>query len=90
MTQALPENTQSQVKTLLLELQQDVADYRRLEGILLEQKTLLIQHDSDGLQQLNQKQEPLLAQLAQRAASDRKSTRLNSSHLKLSRMPSSA
>ena len=69
MTQALPENTQSQVKTLLLELQQDVADYRRLEGILLEQKTLLIQHDSVGLQQLNQKQSPLLEQLSGRAAS---------------------
>jgi Flagellar biosynthesis/type III secretory pathway chaperone len=68
MTQALPGNTQSQVKTLLLELQQDVVDYRRLEGMLREQKTLLIQHDSAGLTLLHQKQTPLLEQLSGRAA----------------------
>ena len=67
MTQASQELTQAKVKTLLVDLQQDVADYQRLEGMLLQQRTLLIQHDSEGLQHLHQDQMPLLEILAQRA-----------------------
>ena len=67
MTQPQQELTQAKVKTLLVDLQQDVADYQRLEQMLLRQRTLLIQHDSEGLQHLHQDQMPLLELLAQRA-----------------------
>ena len=68
MTQASQELTQAKVKTLLVDLQQDVADYQRLEVMLLQQRTLLIQHDSEGLQNLHLVQMPLLDILAKRAA----------------------
>lgn len=67
MTQVQQELTQAKVKTLLVDLQQDVADYQRLEQMLLKQRSLLIQHDSEGLQDLHLEQIPLLELLAQRA-----------------------
>lgn len=68
MAQAHQVLPQAKVKTLLVALQQDVIDYQRLEDMLLKQRTLLIQHDSEGLQQLHLEQMPLLELLAKRAA----------------------
>ena len=53
------------------------------------QRGFLISHDLAFLQPYAKAQSELPEQL-QRLESDRKSTRLNSSHLRLSRMPSSA
>jgi len=60
-------STRDQIKLLLQELKQDVQDYRRLQLMLLEQRDLLISHDSQGLQQLQERQHLLMETLSESA-----------------------